>query len=365
MRASPIGRITLSWQRLKLVEHREQVHLALGELGEVGHRRLELVRRGPGARPGAAARSSGGSTGTRPRASRASRGRPGSSRAPTRAWAGTPRSASRASGSPPRAPAAAARTVALRFVLSSRERAHRDVEVGDEVLEAALVGVESAAKTFCWAPTSFDRSCALAAEQGLVHHRSAAQRIRGVLERVVQRLAGGLALRGRSWSASSPGSGSPFSAPPKPTRSFWRSLRVSVLSVPSTWSICTGAEVCVAGRSSPLSSSGASGVPGLDVEEEVALEEDARADLDAGVAVDRQRLVLELHRHRDRGRVAAHRLDLRDLADVHAGDPHGLALRDRRRRSAALGAACPPTAETWLRQTSSPAARIPRKYHGS
>ena len=37
---------------------------------------------------------------------------------------------------------------------------------------------------------------------------------------------------------------------------------MSVFSVPSTWSICTGAEVCDAGMVDPLFSSGESGVPG-------------------------------------------------------------------------------------------------------
>ena len=65
-----------------------------------------------------------------------------------------------------------------------------------------------------------------------------------------------------SWSSSSPGRGSAFSAPPNPTRSLRRSARVSDLSVPSTWSIWTGAEVCDAGIVEPLSTSGAPGVPG-------------------------------------------------------------------------------------------------------
>jgi hypothetical protein len=65
---------------------------------------------------------------------------------------------------------------------------------------------------------------------------------------------------------------------------------------------------------------------GLDVHEEVALEEDARADLELGVALDREAHLLDLHRHLGRTLALLHRLDLHDLAHLHAGDP------DRRAR---------------------------------
>ena len=61
---------------------------------------------------------------------------------------------------------------------------------------------------------------------------------------------------------------------------------------------------------------------GLQVDEEVALEEDARADRHRGVLVDRQALLVDPHRH-ERGLLAVlDVLDLGDLADVDAGDPH-------------------------------------------
>src|SRR5581483_8622279 len=90
--------------------------------------------------------------------------------------------------------------------------------------------------------------------------------------------------------------------------------------------------------------------PRVDVDEHVALEEQARPQLEGGVVLDRLALGVDLHRHdggldpgraalrrlsagRGRGRVAAvdaaargvvvrARLDARDLADVHPGDPH-------------------------------------------
>jgi len=61
----------------------------------------------------------------------------------------------------------------------------------------------------------------------------------------------------------------------------------------------------------------------VDVDEEVALEEDPRTDRRGRVDVDRQALVLDFHR--DHGALVdalAHRLDVGDLADVDAGDPH-------------------------------------------
>jgi hypothetical protein len=57
----------------------------------------------------------------------------------------------------------------------------------------------------------------------------------------------------------------------------------------------------------------------VNLDKEVALEEEVRADLQLGVLVDRQRRVLELHRHPG-GAALRDRLDLGDLADVHAGD---------------------------------------------
>src|SRR4051812_11170957 len=73
----------------------------------------------------------------------------------------------------------------------------------------------------------------------------------------------------------------------------------------------------------------------MDVYEEVALEEDARPDLDLGVAVDRQAVVIDAEG--DLGVVAgavprqpvvADALHALDLANVDAGDPDRGVLAD-------------------------------------
>ena len=69
----------------------------------------------------------------------------------------------------------------------------------------------------------------------------------------------------------------------------------------------------------------------LEVHEEVALEEDARADLGRRVLVQRERGVLELH-HQQGVVGAFDRLDGLDLAHLDARDPHGRVGPDRVRR---------------------------------
>jgi hypothetical protein len=61
---------------------------------------------------------------------------------------------------------------------------------------------------------------------------------------------------------------------------------------------------------------------GRQVDEEVALQEDARPDLRGRVGVDRPAPVADGERDRRRQRAGARVLDLLDLADLDAGDPH-------------------------------------------
>ena len=75
------------------------------------------------------------------------------------------------------------------------------------------------------------------------------------------------------------------------------------------------------------------GRAGLHLDELVALEEDARAHLQGGVLVQRQRGLLDLDGHPRAGLGALQRLDLGDLAHLHAGDPHRAPWPSRRRRS--------------------------------
>jgi hypothetical protein len=60
----------------------------------------------------------------------------------------------------------------------------------------------------------------------------------------------------------------------------------------------------------------------LEVDEEVALEQDARPDLHVRVLVHRQRVLPQLHRDPGGGLAAVGHLDLRDLADLHPGLAH-------------------------------------------
>jgi hypothetical protein len=77
---------------------------------------------------------------------------------------------------------------------------------------------------------------------------------------------------------------------------------------------------------------GCARAPRLELHEEVALEEDARADLQLGVLVDRETRVVDLHRDHRRARVLAlERLDALDLAHLNAGDPYRGARLDVRR----------------------------------
>ena len=91
--------------------------------------------------------------------------------------------------------------------------------------------------------------------------------------------------------------------------SAWRSLRVGACRALRTWSSCTGALVWLIGRRSPSCSCRRRGRAGADVDEEVALEEDARADLHRRVPVERQALLVDPHGH-ERGLLAV--LDVAD-----------------------------------------------------
>ena len=72
--------------------------------------------------------------------------------------------------------------------------------------------------------------------------------------------------------------------------------------------------------------------PGLEVDEEVALEEDARADLHLRVLVDREALLLDLHGHPGLAVAVGQRMDVGDLADVDARLAHRRLLLEVVRR---------------------------------
>ena len=143
-------------------------------------------------------------------------------------------------------------------------------------------------------------------ERRVVGQRAVAVGVLPVLDRLVEAL--GAAVR--------------QALPAYSSRKVCRSSRVSRWSAVSRSPNCTGAAVCFIGIVPPSSSSARRGRAGLEVHEEVALEEDARPDLQLRVLVDRQALVLDLHRHARAAGGVVHRLDALDLADVDAGDPH-------------------------------------------
>ena len=92
-------------------------------------------------------------------------------------------------------------------------------------------------------------------------------------------------------------------------------------SVARTWSSWTGVDVCWTGKVSPSSIWAPRASP-VEVDEEVALEEDPRADLIVRVGVQRQPVAVDPHVD-DRGLAAAGDVaHAGDLADVDAGDPH-------------------------------------------
>ena len=87
-----------------------------------------------------------------------------------------------------------------------------------------------------------------------------------------------------------------FSAPPNCWSSVWRLARVGACSEVTTWSNWTGSVPCWIGKVQLLGAVGASGRAGADVDEEVALEEDPRADRERRVLVDRQAVAVDAHR---------------------------------------------------------------------
>jgi hypothetical protein len=107
------------------------------------------------------------------------------------------------------------------------------------------------------------------------------------------------------------------SALPYSSSRILRSSRVSDCSEVRIWSNWTGTEVCWIG-SVRCPQLGRPGRAGFEVHEEVALEEDARADLRARVLVNRAARLADAHRHRHGQLAGGGALDLHHLADLDA-----------------------------------------------
>ena len=165
-------------------------------------------------------------------------------------------------------------------------------------------------------------------EERVGHDRGALQRALAVADRVVQRLAGALAARAGIGVGVLRLGGLVVQAGPQPVQRLAQAgARVALqraqhlVELHRRRRLGDGDGVAVVdGRRR--------GRAGRDVDEEVALQEDPRADLEGGVLVDRQALPGHVHRHH--GRIGAGlALDLDDLADVHARDAHRGVLADR------------------------------------
>ena len=180
----------------------------------------------------------------------------------------------------------------------------------------------SAAATF-WLPLiSRARSPRLGAQEGLVHDGGLAQRVGRVLQRVVQRLRRRLALRVGVLRGVLGRGGLAVERVAVALEQLLQVLAGGGLErAQHLVELHRRRGLGLADRAA-VGQVGRAGGAGPDVHEEVALQEDPRADLQPRVAVDRQALLLDLHRDLGQRGVVAQRLDLRDLAHVHARDPH-------------------------------------------
>ena len=156
-----------------------------------------------------------------------------------------------------------------------------------------------------------------------------------VAERVVERLGGGLAARADgSASASSAAVGLEFRRRRRARRAGPLQVlaRVSLWSAVSTWSSCTGVAVWVTGIVSPSSMRRRRRRARREVDEEVALEEDARADLRRSRPCGSAARSWSSPSSRRRRRCPPARSIFLTLPTFDAGDPHRRVRADRVRR---------------------------------
>ena len=247
------------------------------------------LRPGRPAPPGPPACAPARSTGTPRRSWPASRGRPGRiSRANARVGGNARVERRRTRGWRSPASARSSRIDARRLRDSEANAAIVRVEVRDQALQRAP-RCGSARRSCGRCRRSAARGPAgLHAQQRVDHRGGRALGARDVVVGVVERLGAGLAARRRVRGRSSAAVGLEFSAIASWSSTSLRSCARVCCSEVSTWSSWTGVAVCVTLIVSPSSSLGADGEPGLQVDEEVALEEDARPDLRGRVGVQRQ-----------------------------------------------------------------------------
>ena len=176
---------------------RQQLGRAVDQAREVGGGRRELLGQPAELLRLTRARGSARSTGTRPRSSPASRARPGGSRCANARVGGNAALSELNALLAAASVGGSSRIDARRFVDSLASARRRRVEVGDQVLQRLLVAAELLGRARGAADQPREVARRLGAQQRLEHLRGRALRDRDVVERVVEGLRRGLALRQR------------------------------------------------------------------------------------------------------------------------------------------------------------------------
>ena len=217
---------------------------------------------------------------------------------------------------------ASRRIDALRLARLARERRHRAVEVRDQVLQQALVADQRAGRLRRPLEQPRDVAVGLGAQQGLVDLGAALERGGRVLVGVVEGLGRGLPAGGAVGVAVVGRARLGVQADGEAVEQVAEVLAAVALQRGQDLVELHGGRRPRDLDDVPVGELRRGRRPRGQVDEEVALEEDARPDLGGRVLVDRQRGVLELERH-ERLVGALLGLDGLDLADRDAGDPHG------------------------------------------
>ncbi len=212
-----------------------------------------------------------------------------------------------------------------------RERGHRRVEVGDQALKCVLVADQRSAGARGAVDQPREVTAGLDSQERLQYHRGRALGLRDVVVGVVEGLRGRLTAGGRVGVAVL---GRRRLGGERHGEAVEHVLEV----VPCIGLQCSQDLVELHRRRRlgdlervAVLEDRRRGRAALEIHEEVALEEDPRADLGRRVGVQRQPLVVD-RQHDHRGVRALVGLHGRDLADLHAGDPDRRPGPDRVRR---------------------------------
>ncbi len=162
----------------------------------------------------------------------------------------------------------------------------------------------------------------LLSEERLVDDRRRLEGFVGVVERFVERLAGGQPALGRILGGVLGRRGLAVERPPEAAQDGLQvgtGIRVQRRQNPVE---LDRAGRVGGGKRLAAVECGRAGRAGLQIDVVAALEEQARADVGGRVGVNWQRVAVDVHRHDRRARRALHHLDRRHLADIDASDPN-------------------------------------------